>query len=1225
MATTTTVPAKYDEETGLRTTPVTRRDHSRGLWPVLDVLASLKLTVTLLALAIGIVFVGTLAQAELDMWDVIRLYFAAPLAWVNLQVFFPPAFFPSGPPIPAIHLPYPGGASIGLLMIINLLAAHLLRFRIHARGITLLSGLAVTVLGLVMTGTVIALGHNQEGLQGQPFFAWPQFWWAIKVVLTVIWTLLFYPVVRLTLRSRAPRYLEAALVAGVHCGLTALLAYLFSSKFAMSESSLRILWQLIQGQTAALVLLAGFVMLFRKRAGIVLIHAGILLMMGGEFVATRYNVEERIALQEGETTRYAEDLRTAELAVIDRSPAEHDHVVVIPRELLQTSLDQKSRITDPRLPFDVQVVEFFKNSRLRRVQSEDKNPADAGLGLEWVAEYARPAAGASGDARVDTPSCYVQLFEKGSGNSLGKYLLASVAGVSDVLEETTVDGRDYSLCLRFKRSYKPYALTLKDVVREDHRGTTLARNYSSIVRIVDDSRREDREVKIWMNNPLRFAGETFYQSKYDPGDENNGWVETSEFQVVKNLGWMIPYVACMIVATGLVAHFWGTLMRFIQRREQAVFAEGVADPYAQVASADAKAKRQAKQRKREPRAATDSVQDPKQRMQTAFTLVIATLGLVWLLYPAIRQKQDHPSGMDLKAFGELPVLFEGRVKPLDSVARNALMIVSNRDYYRDADDQRQPAIRWLLDVVSDSPQALDHRVVRIENLDVLQTLGLERRKGYRYAVEEFNSKMEDLERQMALAAEQAETDKTKLTVYQRKLLELHHRLDMHLRLTAGFRTLPLPETMPTAEQFRLNPDQAGRDAQLIRQLLSRAPDFERELTKIKPPQAIPTQDKGWAPLASEYTLAYRMQLHNVLLTAEKPQPVNEAALTFHNMLQAYAKDDAGKFNFELRRYQQLLAKTNPEMYSAGRTTFEAYYNRYAPIFLSQWAYFVAFVLAAIAWLGWSRPLNRAAFVLIVMTFFVHTFALGARIYISGRPPVTNLYSSAIFIGWGAAIFGMGLEFLYRMGIGNIVASVGGFATLIIAGALSKSGETMPVLEAVLDTQFWLSTHVVCITLGYCATFVAGLLGLIYIIAGLFESGLDTEDARKLIRMTYGTLCFALTFSFIGTVLGGLWADDSWGRFWGWDPKENGALIIVLWNALVLHARWDGLVRARGLAALAVGGNITTAWSWFGVNELGIGLHSYGFTEGVMLALGLFVLSQLVVIGLSFAPRRVAEV
>jgi ABC-type transport system involved in cytochrome c biogenesis permease subunit len=97
-------------------------------------------------------------------------------------------------------------------------------------------------------------------------------------------------------------------------------------------------------------------------------------------------------------------------------------------------------------------------------------------------------------------------------------------------------------------------------------------------------------------------------------------------------------------------------------------------------------------------------------------------------------------------------------------------------------------------------------------------------------------------------------------------------------------------------------------------------------------------------------------------------------------------------------------------------------------------------------------------------------------------------------------------------------------------------------------------------------------------------------------MIYGVVCFALLFSFTGTILGGIWADQSWGRFWGWDPKENGAVLIVLWNALILHARWGGVIRHRGRAVLAVLGNVVTAFSWVGTNLLGIGLHSYGFTQ-----------------------------
>ena len=303
-----------------------------------------------------------------------------------------------------------------------------------------------------------------------------------------------------------------------------------------------------------------------------------------------------------------------------------------------------------------------------------------------------------------------------------------------------------------------------------------------------------------------------------------------------------------------------------------------------------------------------------------------------------------------------------------------------------------------------------------------------------------------------------------------------------------------------------------------------------------------------------------------------------------------------------------------------KVRYEAFFNHFEPCYHATVLYVGAFVLAALAWLGWSGPLNRASFGLLITAFGLHLFVLISRIYISGRPPVTNLYSSAIFIGWAAVLLGLGLELVYRMGIGNVIASVIGFASLLIAHFLGGDGDTFAVLQAVLDTQFWLATHVVCITLGYSATYVAGLLGIIYILRGVLTRSLKPTTRDELSRMIYGTLCFAILFSFVGTVLGGLWADDSWGRFWGWDPKENGALIIVLWNAMVLHARRGGLIKQRGLAILAVAGNIAVSWSWFGVNELGIGLHSYGFTEGALKALGIFVGSQLAIVALGLLPE-----
>jgi ABC-type transport system involved in cytochrome c biogenesis permease subunit len=154
--------------------------------------------------------------------------------------------------------------------------------------------------------------------------------------------------------------------------------------------------------------------------------------------------------------------------------------------------------------------------------------------------------------------------------------------------------------------------------------------------------------------------------------------------------------------------------------------------------------------------------------------------------------------------------------------------------------------------------------------------------------------------------------------------------------------------------------------------------------------------------------------------------------------------------------------------------------------------------------------------------------------------------------------------------------------------------------------------------------MAGLLGTAYVLLGLFTPLLKHESGKMelgtaLAQMTYGIVCFAVLFSFTGTVLGGIWADQSWGRFWGWDPKENGALLIVLWNVIILHARWGGMIRERGLMNMVIFGNIVTGWSWFGVNMLGIGLHNYGFTEAAFKWLVLFAITQIGLIVLGMLP------
>jgi ABC-type transport system involved in cytochrome c biogenesis permease subunit len=284
-------------------------------------------------------------------------------------------------------------------------------------------------------------------------------------------------------------------------------------------------------------------------------------------------------------------------------------------------------------------------------------------------------------------------------------------------------------------------------------------------------------------------------------------------------------------------------------------------------------------------------------------------------------------------------------------------------------------------------------------------------------------------------------------------------------------------------------------------------------------------------------------------------------------------------------------------------------------------YVWAFLLAIISWLKWPQELGRGAMWLLSLAFVATSAGIFARMWLEGRPPVTNLYSSALFVGWGAVFLCLILEWVFKNAIGSVAGGLIGFATLLIAHHLSFSGDTMEMMRAVLDSNFWLATHVIIITIGYSATFLAGFLAAIYILRGLFTKTLDKATADALTRMVYGIVCFATLFSLVGTVLGGIWADQSWGRFWGWDPKENGALLIVIWNAVILHARWGGLVKQRGLMGLAIFGNIVTSWSWFGTNMLGVGLHSYGFMDAAFYWLIAFVASQVLIIALAVIPQE----
>ena len=253
-------------------------------------------------------------------------------------------------------------------------------------------------------------------------------------------------------------------------------------------------------------------LIFRRRAGIVVLHAGVGLMMFGELVVGISAVEGQMQILEGQTVNYVMDTRKIELAFVDASDAREDDVVVIPQSLL---LAGRRSIQDPQLPFDVEVVDFQLNSVRQPARPGGRRIlATAGMGLAEVAVPVDPVSGTDNSGEANRPAAYVRLLKKGTREALGVYLVGLEDWFAGGSEKVAVDGKTYDVSLRYKHMYKPYSMHLIDVEQDVYMGTQTARSYSSQLRLVDPTRNVDRTVKIWMNNPLRFAGETFYQSNY---------------------------------------------------------------------------------------------------------------------------------------------------------------------------------------------------------------------------------------------------------------------------------------------------------------------------------------------------------------------------------------------------------------------------------------------------------------------------------------------------------------------------------------------------------------------------------------------------------------------------------------------------------------------------------------------------------------------------------------
>ena len=583
---------------------------------------------------------------------------------------------------------------------------------------------------------------------------------------------------------------------------------------------------------------------------------------------------------------------------------------------------------------------------------------------------------------------------------------------------------------------------------------------------------------------------------------------------------------------------------------------------------------------------------------------------------------------DYKKFAQLPVLVDGRVKPWDTVARNSLLIIQSRQKIKHNGEIISPQ-KWIAQLLFQDSIVDDYAIFDIRHPEVLAMFGIKKERQrvsfnqYLKGAKEFDKVFSSIQQKNEQFAKKfAGTKERPLSAFEKAMIEVYQKVLRYHRLRLSI-NLYNEDSYQKAISIQSEFFRSTRNKLVQKDFSQKAKSQYQKMDDLL------QEYKNYlnTPLCRPFPLFDTDQWQNpaeAYLSSIYGESDNLCQQLYARVYDAYNQKNILKFNTTV---DEILTLTKSSYVNESKkNSIELFFNKLQPFYIVTIFYTFAFLLAAFSWFNWKpRRLRNIAKYLIITAFLIHTLGLIMRILILNYAPVINLYSSAIFVGWGSVLLAIFLEYIYRNGLGSFCAGVIGCVTGIVAHNLSLSGDTMQMMQAVLDNNFWLSTHVICVTIGYSGTFFAGTIAIFYTLLG-FAKKLTPQLSRELLGAIYGTVCFATLTSFVGTVLGGIWADQSWGRFWGWDPKENGALLVVFWNILILHCRWGRVVGPQGIVQLAIFGNIITSLAWFGVNMLSIGLHSYGFNERGLVWLIIFIASQLIIISsVWLIPKKQAKV
>ena len=576
---------------------------------------------------------------------------------------------------------------------------------------------------------------------------------------------------------------------------------------------------------------------------------------------------------------------------------------------------------------------------------------------------------------------------------------------------------------------------------------------------------------------------------------------------------------------------------------------------------------------------------------------------------------------------DIPIQEGGRIKPLDSFARNQSLAFYGKRKIKHED---LSAIDWLLNLFTHPEKGLDQKVFNLRNPEVVNALGLTWTNNFhKYS---YNELFPGIEKQLPLIREVFEKKEVDRDVFESQLVEIYQNVMKFREIVSSLSCLlPLFSVYDSdlASNLHVEPGQ----------LISYAHVMSHRGSLFETSQGILTKPESeWSVSEKEIALLlYNLQQTSSddfakalkiippskddssglwlspweLFDGRLIEPHQDKIIkSLESYLLARFENNIENQNIALSSYKTGLISHVGKKVDFSILSKERWLNE-ADLFTNSLVfYLLGFILLGISWMIKPVIFKNVAFCSIIIGFCLHTLGIYLRMVIMSRPPISTLYETVIFVGVVIVLISLIIEYIRKDGLGIFIGSISGSLLHYVGFGYAADGDTLEMLVAVLNSNFWLATHVTTIILGYGTSLMAGLIGHIYLIEKI-RVPKDSVRLKSIYNNMFGVTLIALFFTLFGTILGGIWADQSWGRFWGWDPKENGALLIVLWQLMMVHMRLSGLAKPDKFALGMVLNNIVVIMAWFGVNLLSIGLHSYGFASGIAVNLILFTLFEIV--------------